>query len=427
MSSPVKALRGNVGRVAMARFVSRAGGEAAFFVGIWGKSTYELDSTPGQLALLMGVMGVMALLGSAIGGVLVDRYDPKRVLLYGEIAFVPAALAPILASTMSEMTLSIAFLALVSMVVYTAVASFPPYLTAEEDELKGVNAVIETAGNAAFVAGPALGALLVRFGDVDHIFVLDAVTSLVGAVFILSVHIRPMPKESNGEAKPSAFREMKEGFGIAYSSKALRLFILTSTFTWLAFGAFGSVEPLFYRDVLEVGPETLGWVNTIFGLGLIAGSVVLARLPKRYMTATSVVALTSLSGLGGVLYASTADLRIVVLGAILWGMVLGMVFPMSRTLTQVATPEGMYGRVTAAINLHAHVGELFPLTFVPALAAALGVQAVLVGAGGVLFLLSLTRYRAAFVVDREVMPAVAERDDLETHLEPSDEPVSPVV
>ena len=35
----------NLVRVTAARFISRAGGEAAFFVGIWGKATYDLDST----------------------------------------------------------------------------------------------------------------------------------------------------------------------------------------------------------------------------------------------------------------------------------------------------------------------------------------------------------------------------------------------
>lgn len=428
----------NLVRVSAARFISRAGGEAAFFVGIWGKATYDLNSTPGQLALLMGVMGVMALMGTTVGGLLVDRFDPKRVMLFGEIAFVPSAIAPMFADTMGQMTLSIAVLSLVSMVVYTSVASFPPYLTDDDEKLKGINGALESAGNLAFVAGPAIGALIVKFGEIDQIFLFDAITSLVAAAFILKVRVRdlvprdgPGRVDSEGKREHSAVQEIKEGFAFSYSRRTIRLFITTSAAIWIAFGAFGAVEPLFYRDVLKVGPETLGWVNTIFGLGMITGSVLLVKMPERLMTARSVVIGVTLSGLCAVLYAGTADLRVVAFGAMVWGIVLGVLFPMSRTLTQRATPDGMYGRVTGAVNVHAHIGELLPLTFVPVLAALVGVQAVLVGAGVLLFALSLTRYREANRVDALLPVAhgagahVGVHDA--AHLSPEDEPISPVV
>lgn len=421
----------NLVRVTAARFISRAGGEAAFFVGIWGKATYDLDSTPGQLALLMGVMGVMALLGTTAAGLLVDRFDPKRVMLFGEMAFVPSAIAPMFADTMGQMTLSIAVLSLVSMAVYTSVASFPPYLTDDDEKLKGINGAIESAGNLAFVAGPAIGALIVKFGEIDQIFLFDALTSLVAVAFILKVKVRDLdPRDGlDSERKPkhSAIQEIKEGFAYSYSRRTIRLFMTTSTATWIAFGAFGAVEPLFYRDVLKVGPETLGWVNTIFGLGMITGSILLVKMPERLMTARSVVIGVTLSGLCAVLYAGTADVRVVALGAIVWGAVLGVLFPMSRTLTQRATPDGMYGRVTGAVNVHAHIGELLPLTFVPALAALVGVQAVLVGAGVLLFALSLTRYREANRVDALLPVAHAAEVHEDAHLRPEDEPISPVV
>ena len=138
------------------RFIPRTGGEAAFFVGIWGKASYDLDSTPGQLALLMGVMGVMALIGTTIGGVLIDRFDPKKVMLYGEIAFVPSAIAPMFADTMAQMTLSIAVLSLFSMIVYTSVASFPPYLTDDDEKLKGINGALSPPATWRSWPGPPL-------------------------------------------------------------------------------------------------------------------------------------------------------------------------------------------------------------------------------------------------------------------------------
>ncbi|HEX9762464.1 MAG TPA: hypothetical protein VGA97_05115, partial [Acidimicrobiia bacterium] len=60
----------NARRVVLARFVSRIGGEAAFFVGIWGKAAFDLQATPSELALVMGALGVAALIGASVAGVL---------------------------------------------------------------------------------------------------------------------------------------------------------------------------------------------------------------------------------------------------------------------------------------------------------------------------------------------------------------------
>jgi len=95
----------NTARVVAARFISRAGGEAAFFVGIWGKAAYEFDATPAQQALVMASLGVFSLIGSALAGVLIDRFDPRRVLIVSEILFVPATLALVLPDNIGDMTL----------------------------------------------------------------------------------------------------------------------------------------------------------------------------------------------------------------------------------------------------------------------------------------------------------------------------------
>ena len=76
-------------RVAAARFISRAGGEAAFFVGIWGKAAFEFHATPAELAILMGALSGASILGTVVSGVLVDRYDARRVLMVAEAFFVP--------------------------------------------------------------------------------------------------------------------------------------------------------------------------------------------------------------------------------------------------------------------------------------------------------------------------------------------------
>jgi MFS family permease len=116
------------------------------------------------------------------------------------------------------------------------------------------------------------------------------------------------------------------------------------------------------------------------------------------------------SGVGAVLYTGTADLRVVVLAAAYWGIVLGVMFPLVRTLIQLATPEHLVGRVMGTTNVSSQFGELFPLAFVPGLAAAFGIQPVLVGSGVALLVAALLAFPEGRRVDelRPVEPVTTE-------------------
>ena len=388
---------GNVARLVGARFISRAGAEAAFFVGIWGKAAYEFDASPRQQALLMASLGVFTLLGSALAGVMTDRFGPRRVLIVSEIFFVPATLALILSDGIGEMTLMIVPAALTTGAVMTSVASLPPFLAENDARLQRINAAVEAGASAAFIAGPALGALIVRYATLDWIFVLDASTSVVAAVLVAG--IAPLTTSTRSQRR-GAFKEMREGFGFAWTTSSLRLYLGLFPALWLSFGAFAALEPLFYRDVLRTGPEALGWVNTVFGIGVVIGSVLLGRLPRAYVGARAAVLGALGSGLGAVIYTSTADLRVVVAGAIYWGVVLGVTFPLVRTLIQLDTPERLIGRVMGTTNVSSQVGELLPLTFVPALAGSFGIQPVLVGSGVCLTVAALLAYPEGARIDR---------------------------
>lgn len=393
----------NIRRLALARFISGSGGEAAFFVGIWGRAAFDFDASPGQLAVMMAVLGVTALGGSAAAGVLVDRFGPRRVMLLSEVLFAPAALAMILPESMVEMTLVVGLVGFLSSIVYTAVASFPPYLTDDPAYLGRTNAAMEVAGTSAFVAGPALGAALARYAGLDWIFVVDAATSVVAVLLIAGIRTRVVAHSE----RSGALRELREGFRFAYGLRRLRFLLFLGIVTWLSFGVFSALEPIFYREVLRTGPEALGVVNAFFGIGLAAGSLLFTRYASTLMKVRSAAALTVAGGLGAVAYAGTSRLVIVTLGGMFWGVVLGALLPVLRTLVQTVTPDHLQGRAMGVWNAHNTLGEMVPLLIVPALAAAVGVQQVLVATGVLVSVVAVLCLRTAARIDRTLPPVAA--------------------
>jgi predicted MFS family arabinose efflux permease len=407
----------DVRRVVLARFVSRIGGEAAFFVGIWGKAAFELEASAGGVAAVMAALGVASLIGSAVAGVLVDRFDPRRVLMVGEIVFIPVALGMVLVETLPALVVATFLLGLVGTPVFTAISAFGPFLTDDPGRLGRINGFIEGASWAAFVVGPAMGAIIAGTIGLDGIFVLDAATSAVAAVLVYPVSLRQLARQRE---RNEGLQELKEGFSYAYGHHRLRFYIWLGSSVWVLFGTFSALEPLFYRDILGVEPETLGWVNSIFGLGLVSGTWIASRLPARYRSARSLVLIVALNSIGVLAYVGTDRLRVVVVAGVFWGMLIGIMAPLLRTLIQLNTREEMMGRITGVTQIHQEVGHLLPLAVAPMLAGLFGVQRALIYAGAALALFALIFVPTATRLDRTRAVEVPQ-----TGLpDPSDEPRS---
>lgn len=387
----------DVRRVVLARFISRCGGEAAFFVGIWGKAAFEMEASAAGVAAVMGALGVASLIGSALAGVLVDRFDPRRVLIAGEIIFIPVAIGMVFAETIPALVVSTFLLGLVGTPVFTAISAFGPFLTDDPERLARINGLIEGASWAAFVVGPALGAIIAGTIGLDGIFVLDAATSAVAALIVIPVSVRQMTRP---EKEREGLSELREGSSFAYGHHRLRFYIWLGTSVWVLFGTFSALEPLFYRDILQVEPETLGWVNSIFGLGLVAGTWVASRLPARYRSARSLVLIVALNSLGVLAYVGTDQLRVVVVAGVFWGVIIGIMAPLLRTLIQLNTTEDLMGRITGITQIHSEVGHLLPLAIAPVLAGIFGVQRTLIYSGVALAVFAMLFLPTATRLDR---------------------------
>lgn len=388
----------NALRVALARFVSRTGAEAAFFVGIWGKAAYEFDGTAAEIALVIAALGISGLIGSAVAGTLVDRFDPRRVLIAAEIVFVPAALSLLFASSLLMLIILSAVLGLVSAPINTAIASFPPFLTEDQGRLAKMNSLVETSGMAALITGTAIGGALAKWVSIDAIFIFDAVTSIVAMGIIYGVRlVGDAPDEIPIER--DSMRELKEGIRFSFGHHRLRFYLIAGASVWTMFGLFSALEPLFFRDILGEPPETIGFVNTVFGIGLVAGTWMVARLPRAARSARAVLVLVALNGLGAILYVGTDRLPVVVAGGFVWAVMIGVFVPIVRTMLHVNSPRPMVGRVMGVSQMLSEAGKLVPLTAAPILAAAFGVQQTLAGGGLVLGIAAFAFWRVAKHLD----------------------------
>lgn len=385
-------------RVVAARLISRSGSEAAFFVGIWGKLAYELAGDVTDIAFVLGVAGLTAMIGSAIAGTLVDRFGPKNVLITAEILFVPSVLSVLLVETVPQFALAVALFGITSAPASTAIASLPPFLTTDHDRLGRMNALIEGAGMAALIFGSAIGGLLAVTVSLDAIFIFDAITSLIAVGIVATLPLLTREAASAGGAR-SGWSEFTTGLKFSWNHPRLRFYLAVGASLWLVFGLFTALEPLFYRDILDKGPEAIGWVNSLFGIGLVLGTVTAARFANRLQSARVVLVLLMANGLGTMLYAGTTLIVVVASAGVAWGVVIGLFAPAVRTMLHINSPHHMVGRVMGTSQGLGEMAKLGPLVAAPSLAAWLGVQATMVGSGVVLIVIGIAAWRAGAQLD----------------------------
>lgn len=383
--------------VVAARFISRLGGTAVWLVGTQGAAAYVFGATPSQLALMSAVNGVAAIAGSLTAGLLIDRFGPRKVMMWAEIGSIPPVLWMMVAPSLPLFVIGSALFSLFGIPTWTAGASFAPYITEGREQLERANAYIETGSSIGFVLGPSVGALIETWFGIRSVFWVMAAASLAAAACAWATRIE---ESRPAHAREDAWREILDGLRLVYTTRSLRYFVLLSTAVWFGFGAFQALESLFYRDVVDVGVEWLGYMNTLFGVGLVAGAALLPRLPDRSVSARGLAVIAGLAGAGSVLYVGSSNLRAIAPGAFAWGLAVGAMEPLLRTLVHLDSPHEYVGRIVGTLQWHRTAGELLPLAFVPTFAAALGIQETLIAGGLVVVLASLASLGTARSIDR---------------------------
>lgn len=342
-------------------------------------------------------MELALLAGAAAAGPLIDRFDPRRVLLGAELAAVPAALLLILPDSLPALIAAVVLYAALNGVSRTASASFAPYLTADAGGLGRVNASLEVATSAAHVAGAGLAAVLAGIAGVTSVFVFDAANPLAAVLLVGGVVVRRIDAAA---PQGGGLRELSAGLRAVAALPVLRYAVALGSLVFLAEGFFGVFEPLFFRDVLGEGVAVLGAVNAVFGVGMLAGATAARRVLAGGSSARLVTLLVLASGAGACGYAAFPDARIVALGGVAWGFVVGLWLPALRTLIQASTPGGVVGRVMGVLGVTESAGSLLPALTVGALGLRADAQVVLVGSGLALMAAAATALPLGARLDR---------------------------
>ena len=386
-------------RLVAMRFLIYTGFQTSYFIGVIGTLTYADGASVVATSLAVLFMNVFVILGSFAGGAALDAWGPRRHFMLSIVGTLATGVAIIAFGSATGTVLAGAvLLGFVMGFVQPIATSYPAYLTDDPVELKDINSAITMFSNVSIIVGPTLGGFAAAAASSRAVFVLMMLFTLLA--LIAGWGFRPQAGHIAGQANNDSAEEGEHAGQANHSnpSTSVRATFATSIKTVFTnsvlallfciiflsnfgYGAFDPLESFFYRDVLHVGVEWMGWLSSACGVGAVLGAVVALRMPPRLVSLkTLLVALMSV-GLGSLLYVGTPYVGVALIGQIALGVAWGVVNPLHNTIVQTTAPLEQLGRVNSVMGFGNMFAGVAPLAIAPWLASTFGVQQTLVGAG----------------------------------------------
>ncbi|HEX6798046.1 MAG TPA: MFS transporter [Ktedonobacterales bacterium] len=399
-------LAGTIERAARAAFINRDfallwWGQAISSIGDYAWDTALLlwvatslangqSWAPAAVAVLILSAAIPQIVVGPIAGVFVDRWDKRRTMVVATA--IQTALAALLVIPVTGVALAgighphlpigaLFAVTCVDVFLLTSCSQFflPAQLAlikdivepSKQDQAIEMTQAIQAL---AVVIGPPVAAVLVFGLGVEWALLLDAVTFAL--CFGATLAIAAPPSASSlapGEAGHFS-REFAAGVGYVLRHTVLRTILIAELLTWLGFGALQSLGYFFITEDLHAPPSSYGWFGAVFGLGAIAGGILVTLFGRRLGLARVLwVALVS-AGIFVTLMSHLTSFELALGAAFLFGVAATAILIASGPLAIDATAKDFVGRVTAVLN---PVGRLAALVSV-ILAGAL-VSTVLYG------------------------------------------------
>jgi MFS family permease len=239
---------------------------------------YELSGSATMLGLIALSLALPMLIFSLYGGIIADRAQKRYVLLAGQSASGILALGIAISITIGSITVT--HLIVAGIIQGTIMGLMMPSRQAIIPEIVGekglMNAIsLNAAGmNMNRLIAPGLAGFLIGWLGIQGVYYAMAALYLIAICFIFALK----PTFSTFAETKSNWEDLKEGVHyIRSNSTVLGLLLLTLLMVLLSV-PFQFLLPIFTEDILHVGPEGLGILFSMSGVGALVGSLIIASL-----------------------------------------------------------------------------------------------------------------------------------------------------
>ncbi len=327
----------------------------------------QLTGSALALGTVMALASIPRAVFMLVGGVFVDRYSPRSVMLASN--FARLVLVGLLSALVLTNHIGIEMLYVFALAFGLADAFYYPAQTAivpqvlPQEQLQAGNTFVQGTAQLSLLLGPVLaGGLIALLGHtaaadgapgmqgIWMAFGIDAL-SFVASLASLSV-IRIPSAAKQAAAQQNVIESIKEGFDYVWSRTILRVFFLLVVATnFLVLGPVTVGIPVLADRRLLEGAAAFGIILSAFGggslLGIILSSVLPTPKPEHF--GTVILLVISFLGIGVALMPLFASTAVIAVIALIIGATVGYQKMMLFTWLQKRIPLELMGRVMSLL------------------------------------------------------------------------------
>ena len=313
-------------------------------------------STLTNKAIMLGLVnlaaGLPTLALTMIGGSAADRFDKRKILIATQIAQIAFALGLgwLVFTGQIQIWHVIFFAALLGVSIafeMPAISALVPELVKREQIASAV-ALDRSVFHGSRLIGPSLAGLFVGWWGAASAFFANAFSFLALIIALISLPRRPVGTKEEEEKRRSG---IMDGFRYVRSDRTiLSMIMLIALTTIFIFPTISVMLPLYVRNVLQLGPDSMGWLMATSGTGAFLGSLGLlsiAREKRLKFMSGNVLAIAA-----GVFFMSRSHTFLLTACSMgVLAIALSMNFGLANTIVQEHAPSHLRGRVSAVFGL----------------------------------------------------------------------------
>ena len=343
------------------QLVSQIGsGLTMFAMGVW---VYQQTGSATKFTTIALLSALPGLLLMPIAGALVDRWDKRWTLLLSDAICGVASLFMLLMTISGRLSIAHIY---ICVVVFSIVGTFgylayyPAItLTVPKRMLGRVSGMTHASEATSRIAGPLLGGLMIAFMGLQSIFLADVLTFIFSILTLLIIQIPKVQKTEEETAAPSVFREALYGWTYIKERPSLLAVILffttTNFFLTMALVLFSPMILSFNTA------DVLGTLNSISGVGLLAGGLVMSAWGGPKDRIRGVLGFSMIVSVSLILIGLTPQVFIIAPALFALYFAIPLANSCSQALWQTKTAPEVQGRVFSLRRMIS--GAMAPISF----------------------------------------------------------------
>ncbi len=356
--------------------------------------SFRLHATAGQVTLISIVFLIPFALLGPIAGVFVDRWDAKRTMIASDLIRVALAVGLVFAASLNQIYVILFILSAVSTFFVPAQTIMIRAITPKEG-LLSANALLQQAFQIVRIISPALAGMIVDWFGAKPCYYFDGVSFIFSATLIVAIVVPKVTAAAaaseSGKLK-SIISDLMSGVRFIFTHATISFVILAMAAGMFALSCFGPLIAVYVRDSLSGTETQFGVINSLIGVGMIAGSQLITRFAQNRPKSHLVV--FGLLGMGIAVFVMASVGHVVVAGLGAFGIGAGAVFIIvpTQTLIQQETPVELVGRVSSSTWSVLSIAQLIGLVFSGSMAQTLGIRNLFFASAAMLVLFAVFGY-----------------------------------